>query len=80
MFDYEQMKELNELEMTMYNYIITHADKVTSMTIRQLAKELNVSSTTVLRFCSKLGCEGYSEFKYQFKEYFGGTQSYEFSS
>ncbi len=69
MFDYEQMKELNELEMTMYNYIITHADKVTSMTIRQLAKELNVSSTTVLRFCSKLGCEGYSEFKYQFKEY-----------
>lgn len=69
MFEYEQMKELNELEMTMYNYIITHGDQVAAMTIRQMAKELNVSSTTVLRFCSKLGCEGYSEFKYQFKEY-----------
>lgn len=63
------MKELSELEMAMYNYIITHGEQVTGMTIRQLAKELNVSSTTVLRFCSKLGCEGYSQFKYRFKEY-----------
>lgn len=73
MFSYEQVKELNELEMGIYNYIITHADKVSGMTIRQLASAVNVSSTTILRFCSKLGCEGYSEFKYRFKEYLKET-------
>ncbi len=73
MFSYEEVKELNELEMAIYNYVITNADEVSSMTIRQLAGTLNVSSTTILRFCSKLGCEGYSEFKYRFKEYLKNT-------
>ncbi len=73
MFSYEQMENLNELEMKIYNYIITHAPQVSKMTIRQLAEVLHVSSTTILRFCSKLGYEGYSEFKYRFKEYMEGA-------
>ncbi len=75
MFSYEEVKELNELEMTIYNYVITNADEVSRMTIRQLASTLNVSSTTILRFCLKLGCEGYSEFKYRFKEYLKNTDN-----
>lgn len=39
------------------------------MTIRKLAEEVNVSSTTILRFCNKVGCEGFSEFKYALKDY-----------
>lgn len=34
MFSYEQMENLNELEMKIYNYIITHAPQVSKMTIR----------------------------------------------
>ncbi|MBN0818814.1 MurR/RpiR family transcriptional regulator, partial [Pseudomonas aeruginosa] len=39
------------------------------MTIRELAEAAGVSTTTVLRFCRKLQCEGYSEFRVRFKLY-----------
>ena len=41
------------------------------MTIRELAEAAGVSTTTVLRFCRKLQCEGYSEFRVRFKLYLG---------
>lgn len=69
MFEYERMIHLNDLEMSMYNYIINHGEHVADMTIRELAKQLNVSTTTILRFCNKLDCEGYAEFKYRLKEF-----------
>lgn len=31
------------------------------MRIRELADEAHVSTTTILRFCKKLKCEGYSD-------------------
>lgn len=39
------------------------------MTIRELADAAGVSTTTILRFCRKLNCEGYSEFRVRFKLY-----------
>lgn len=77
MFSYKEVKSLNDLEISIYNYIIKNSDKVTGMTIRELAKELSVSSTTIIRFCNKVGCEGYSEFKYKFKEHLRNTSSEE---
>lgn len=47
--------------------MIQHRDKVAYMRIRELAEETHVSTTTVLRFCKKLGCEGFSEFKTKLK-------------
>ena len=67
MFTYEKIKSLNDLEVSIYNYIISNSEKASRMTIRELAAQLHVSSTTILRFCSKMGCEGYSEFKYKLK-------------
>lgn len=69
MFSYEKIKSLNELEISIYNFVVAHPEEAADMTIRELANELHVSSTTILRFCSKMGCEGYSEFKYQLKSY-----------
>jgi len=37
------------------------------MRIRELADEAHVSTTTILRFCKKVNCEGYSEFKIKLK-------------
>lgn len=67
MFSYEQIQSLNELEMEVYNYVITHLEQVSKMKIRELAESTHVSTSTVLRFCSKLGCEGYTEFKLRVK-------------
>ncbi|MBD5112373.1 MAG: MurR/RpiR family transcriptional regulator [Ruminococcaceae bacterium] len=67
MFDYEVIQSLNELEMLVYNYITAHKQEVKYMTVRELADSVHVSTSTVMRFCKKNGCDGYSEFRMKFK-------------
>lgn len=67
MFPYERVKLLNQLELSIYKYIIAHPVEVEGMTIRQLAKKSHVSPTTILRFLRKMDFDGYSEFKYALK-------------
>lgn len=69
MFSYEIIQSLNSLELSLYEYIMTNNKKVMYMRIRELAEEAHVSTTTILRFCKKLNCEGFSEFKIKFKMY-----------
>lgn len=70
MFTVEQVKALNDLEKEVYCYILKNHDKVKYMKIRDLAQESHVSTSTVLRFCRKMGCNGYAEFKVKLKQYF----------
>ena len=58
----------DRLEMDVYNYIISNEEKVVYMKVRELAEEVHVSTTTILRFCKKVGCEGYSEFRLKLKQ------------
>ncbi|WP_339234058.1 MurR/RpiR family transcriptional regulator [Paenibacillus sp. FSL R5-0517] len=67
MFTNEQISSYNDLEMSLFNYIMQNMDKVTYMRIRELADATHVSTTTVLRFCKKNDCEGFSEFKVKLK-------------
>lgn len=69
MFDYEVLQSYNDLEMLVYKYVVQHKEEVKYMTIRELAEAVHVSTSTVVRFCKKTGCDGYSEFKVQFKMY-----------
>ncbi|EOC1350239.1 MurR/RpiR family transcriptional regulator [Cronobacter dublinensis] len=69
MFTHSAVASLNNLEMMVYNFVVKNRDKVMYMTIRELADAAGVSTTTVLRFCRKLNCEGYSEFRVRFKLY-----------
>lgn len=69
MFNCEVIQSLNELELSLYEYIMKNSKKVPYMRIRELAEEAYVSTTTILRFCKKLKCEGFSEFKVKFKMY-----------
>lgn len=69
MFSYNKIQNLNELELSLYNYIMKNSEKIIYMRIRELANEAHVSTTTILRFCKKLDCEGFSEFKLKFKMY-----------
>lgn len=71
MFTVEEIKSLNELELAVYQYVIQHKHAVSYMRIRELASEAHVSTTTVLRFCKKMGCDGYMEFKLRMREYAG---------
>ncbi|MGL5642200.1 MAG: MurR/RpiR family transcriptional regulator, partial [Paraclostridium sp.] len=69
MFNYEIIQNLNSLELSLYDYVMKNSKKVMYMRIRELADEAHVSTTTILRFCKKLKCEGFSEFKVKFKMY-----------
>lgn len=74
MFTVQEIQTLNELEMAVYQYVLEHKNTVPYMRIRELAAEAHVSTTTVLRFCKKMGCDGYTEFKLRMKEYAGQRQ------
>jgi DNA-binding MurR/RpiR family transcriptional regulator len=74
MFLVERVKSLNDLEMGVYKYIMAHRDKVKHMRIRELADASHVSTSTVLRFCKKMGCGGYAEFKVMYKHYLEGEK------
>nr|VUD34138.1 phosphosugar-binding transcriptional regulator [Raoultella sp. NCTC 9187] len=74
MFSHAAIASLNNLEMMVYHYVIKNRDKVMYMTIRELSEAAGVSTTTVLRFCRKLQCEGYSEFRVRFKLYLEQNQ------
>ena len=71
MFTHDIIASFNELETSLYNYICQNSEKVAYMRIRELADETHVSTATILRFCRKLNCEGFSEFKVMLKMHLG---------
>lgn len=68
MFSYDEIQKYNETDLRIYKYIISNTEKIQYMTIRELAGELGLSSTTVLRFCAKNDYDSYSDFKAALKE------------
>ena len=74
LFTPQQIGSLNELELLVYKYTIEHPNTVPFMRIRELAAEAHVSTTTVLHFCKKMGCDGYAQFKWKLKEQAGTDQ------
>ena len=63
-----QIQSLNELEMQVYQYVMKHQNSIPYMRIRELASEAHISTTTILHFCKKVGCEGYTQFRWKMKE------------
>ena len=69
MFSYNNIEKFNETEIKIYKFIVGNGEKVPYMTIRELADAIKVSTSTILRFCNKLDCDGYNEFKEKLKKY-----------
>ena len=67
MLTYEEIQTLNDLEFEVHNYILKNRERVLGMKIRELAEEAHISTTTILRYCKKMGCSGYAEFKTKLK-------------
>lgn len=58
---------LNENDIYIWNYIEGHREECCQCTIEELARNCNVSRTTILRFAKKLSMEGFSELKIHLK-------------
>lgn len=76
MFTHEMITSFNELELSIYNCVILNKDRIYRMKIKELAEAAHVSTASVLRFCKKLGCEGFSDFKLRYKEYLKQDKKY----
>ena len=61
--------DLNPTEKNIYYYIKSHLNKVVYMRIKELAEANHVSTSTILRFCRKFDCQGFSDFKLRLKYY-----------
>lgn len=75
MFTPEQLSRFSELDNLLYQYILSNGEKVIYMRIRDLAKVTHVSPTSILRFCRKVDCDGFSEFKTKLKIHLEKSES-----
>lgn len=58
----DAMVKLSSNEQNIMTYVVKNMQAVKNMSIRDLASECFVSTTTIFRFVKKLGYEGFSDF------------------
>lgn len=63
-----RLDKLSNTEHNVFNFVIKNMHRVKSMSIRDLAGECYVSTTTLFRLVKKLGFEGYSDFQEAIRE------------
>lgn len=51
-------------ELNILKFVIEHQEELLSMSIQELSRQVNYSTSTILRFCRKLGYSGFAELKY----------------
>lgn len=61
----DQDGKLSALEKKLASFVLENVDFAVNSSIGELAGRAGVSPPTVTRFCRRLGCQGYSDFKVQ---------------
>ena len=59
-------KGFNEKEKSISRFLLENYEKIVDMPSREVGTYTYTSSSSVVRFCQKLGCKGYSDFKVKF--------------
>ncbi len=65
----EKMNTMSKSHKAIAGYIMEHYDQAVFMTAAKLGEELGISESTVVRFASGLGYEGYPEFQKALEEW-----------
>lgn len=55
--------EMGAAELRVADYVSTHPEQVMQMSMAELSGNSSVSDPTIMRFCRRLGYEGYQDFK-----------------
>lgn len=58
------LSSLSNKELEILQYVHDHSEQIVKMSIQEFAKKINYSTSTVLRFCRKLGFSGFAELKF----------------
>ena len=62
----KQKTDFTEREQDICKYILEHPEAVKTMSSRELGAAAFSSAAAVTRFCKKMGCKGYPDFKLRF--------------
>lgn len=57
--------DFNDTEKIIAEYILKNLDNIDNLTIQRLAKDTFTSNTAIIRFCRKLGLDGFKKLKIQ---------------
>lgn len=63
------MRLFPRLESGLPDHIIADPVHITSISIQQMAAELGIAESSIIRFCKILGCTGFSEMKLLLAKY-----------
>jgi len=55
--------QLSAREQKVADFVLANLERISAMTIAEVAKACDVSTPTVVRFCRTMGCDGFREFK-----------------
>lgn len=64
----QSYENMTEVEKNIYHYIMDNTLAVSLKTINEVAIELDISKTSLMRFAKNLGFQGYSQFKKTLQE------------
>lgn len=60
-------ENLTSSEVQILEYLQNNVDSINYMSLNDLCKELYVSNATIVRFCQKIGLNGFNELKFSLK-------------
>lgn len=64
-----ELPELTKSELQIANYILKNPIQLIRLSLTDIAKASKTSNTVIIRFCQKLGYQGFSEFKFAMSRY-----------
>lgn len=64
----EKVRKLNDLEHSVFDFILQNIIIVQNMSIRELSGQVHVSTATIMRMTKKLGFSGWSELCFYLKD------------
>ncbi|GAB2025135.1 MurR/RpiR family transcriptional regulator [Lactovum odontotermitis] len=63
-FSTSKMNHLNDLESSVFDWILTNKTAAAKLTVREVADKVHVSTATVIRMTKNMGFRGWSDFRY----------------
>lgn len=65
----DKTPDLSATDLDIYKYVVANLGQVCFMRVRDLADATYTSTASILRFCRKFECEGYTEFRIKLQMY-----------
>lgn len=62
-----KIEKLSDTEKDIHNYVINNIERVIKMTVRELALVTFTNNTSIMRYCKKLGYQGFKDFQLNIK-------------